>query len=221
MKNLLLLLALATAHVATAPFAVAAQTTPTPPPQPAALSELDIRDAYHKSYRYERSQNYTDAIKALSPVIIAFPQAYTVNLRLGWLNYLIGSYATARTHYLTAIKTAPDSLEAKLGHTLPLLAQERYDEAEIAAKQVLRIDPSNYLANLRLAFAFRMLKKYEAAEDLLNRMLVLYPTDVSLLTEYALVKLAKNQNPDAKRIFNDILTLDPENVIAKAQLSKL
>ena len=220
MKNLLLLLALATAHVATTPFAAAAAQT-APAPQPAALSELDIRDAYHKSYRYERSQNYTDAIKALSPVIIAFPQAYTVNLRLGWLNYLIGSYATARTHYLTAIKTAPDSLEAKLGHTLPLLAQERYDEAEIAAKQVLRIDPSNYLANLRLAFAFRMLKKFEAAEDLLNRMLVLYPTDVSLLTEYALVKLAKNQNPDAKRIFNDILTLDPENVIAKAQLSKL
>ena len=219
MKTLVVLLILATAQLTGASRASAAQTVPAP--QPAALSELDIRDAYHKSYRYERSQNYADAIKALSPVITAFPQAYTVNLRLGWLNYLIGAYATARTHYQTAIKTAPDSLEAKLGHTLPLLAQERYDEAEIAAKQVLRIDPSNYLANLRLAFAFRMLKKFEAAEDLLNRMLVLYPTDVSLLTEYALVKLARNQNPDAKRVFNDILTLDPENVIAKAQLSKV
>ncbi len=215
----LLLLALTTALVATPRSAAAAPAVPAP--QPATLSELDIRDAYHKSYRYERSQNYADAIKALSPVITAFPQAYTVNLRLGWLNYLIGTYATARTHYQTAIKTAPDSLEAKLGHTLPLLAQERYDEAELATKLVLRIDPSNYLANLRLAFAYRMLKKIEAAEDLLNRMLVLYPTDISLLTEYALVKLAKNQNPDAKRVFNDILTLDPENVIAKAQLSKL
>lgn len=207
MKKLLLLVLLATA--------VATVTT-----HAAALTETEIRDAYHKSYRYERSQSYSDAIKALSPVITAFPQGYTVNLRLGWLNYLIGSYATARTHYEAAIKTAPDSLEAKLGHTLPLMAQERYDEAEIATKQVLRIDPSNYLANLRLAFAFRMLKKLDAAEDLLNRMLVLYPTDISLLTEYALIKTARNQSVDAKRVFNDILTLDPENVVAKAQLSK-
>jgi tetratricopeptide (TPR) repeat protein len=101
------------------------------------------------------------------------------------------------------------------------MAQERYDEAEVAAKQVLRIDPSNYLANLRLAFAYRLLKKLDAAEDLLNRMLILYPTDISLLTEYALIKVARKQNPDAKRVFNDILTLDPENVVAKAQLSKL
>ena len=191
------------------------------PATAAAPTEIEIRDAYHKSYRYERSQNYADAIKALSPVVSAYPQGYTVNLRLGWLNYLIGSYATARTHYETAIKTAPDSLEAKLGHTLPLMAQERYDEAEVAAKQVLRIDPSNYLANLRLAFAYRLLKKLDAAEDLLNRMLILYPTDISLLTEYALIKVARKQNPDAKRVFNDILTLDPENVVAKAQLSKL
>ena len=207
MKTLLLLLLTAACVTLTATAA-----TPT---------EIEIRDAYHKSYRYERSQNYADAIKALSPVVSAYPQGYTVNLRLGWLNYLIGSYATARTHYETAIKTAPDSLEAKLGHTLPLMAQERYDDADVAATQVLRIDPSNYLANLRLAFAYRLLKKLDAAEDLLNRMLILYPTDISLLTEYALIKVARKQNPDAKRVFNDILTLDPENVVAKAQLSKL
>ena len=187
----------------------------------AALTEVEIRDAYHKSYRYEKAQNYADAIKALAPVATAYPAGYTVNLRLGWLYYLSGSYATSRTCYQSAIKTAPDSLEAKLGHTLPLLAQERYDEAETATKQILRLDPVNYTANLRLAFAQRMQKKYDAAEAVLNGMLILYPTDLSLLTEFALIKLAKDQKADAKRVFNDVLTLDPENVIAKAQLSKL
>lgn len=187
----------------------------------AAPTDAEIRDAYHKSYRYEKAQNYADAIKALAPVAAAYPQGYTVNLRLGWLYYLSGSYATSRTCYQAAIKTAPDSLEAKLGHLLPLLAQERYEEAEAAAKLVLRIDPVNYTANLRLAFAQRMQKKNDAAEQVLNGMLVLYPTDLSLLTEFALIKLAKDQKADAKRVFNDVLTLDPENVIAKAQLSKL
>ena len=172
----------------------------------AAPTDAEIRDGYHKSYRYEKAQNYPDAIKALAPIVAAYPQGYTVNLRLGWLNYLNGGFATARTHYQAAIKTAPDSLEAKLGHTLPLMAQERYEETEAAAKQVLRIDPSNYLGNLRLAYCLRMQKKLDATESLLNAMLVLYPTDISLLTEFALIKLAKNQNADAKRVFNDVLT---------------
>ena len=191
------------------------------PATAAAPTDAEIRDAYHKSYRYEKAQNYADAIKSLAPVISAYPQAYTVNLRLGWLNYLTGGFATARKHYETAIKTAPDSIEAKLGHTLPLMAQEKWEEAEAVAKQVLRVDPANYTANLRLAYVGRLQKKFDATETILNGMLVLYPTDISLLTELGLIKLAKDNKAEAKRLFNDIVTLDPENVTAKAQLSKL
>ena len=187
----------------------------------AAPTDVEIRDAYHKSYRYEKAQNYSDAIKSLAPVIAAYPQAYTVNLRLGWLNYLTGSFATSRTHYQAAIKAAPDSIEAKLGHTLPLVAQEKWEDVETIVKQVLRADPANYTANLRLAYVSRLQKKFDAAEAILNGMLVLYPTDISLLTELALIKLAKDDKAEAKRLFNDVVTLDPENVTAKAQLSKL
>ena len=103
----------------------------------AAPTDAEIREAYHKSYRYEKAQNYSDAIKSLAPIITAFPQAYTVNLRLGWLNYLTGSFATSRTHYLAAIKAAPDSIEAKLGHTLPLVAQEKWDDYSKARDDML------------------------------------------------------------------------------------
>jgi tetratricopeptide (TPR) repeat protein len=187
----------------------------------AAPTDAEIRDGYHKSYRYEKAQNYPDAIKALAPIVAAYPQGYTVNLRLGWLNYLNGGFATARAHYQAAIKTAPDSLEAKLGHTLPLLAQEKWEEVESLTKQILRVDPANYTANLRLAFVSRLQKKFEAAEAILNGMLALYPTDISLLTELGFIKLAKDNKAEAKRLFNDVVTLDPENVTAKAQLSKL
>lgn len=187
----------------------------------AVPTDAEIREAYHKSYRYERAQGYSDAIKSLAPVISAYPAAYTVNLRLGWLNYLNGGFATARTHYQAALKAAPDSIEARLGIMLPMMAQEKWDEVEAMTKQVLRVDPANYLANLRLAFALRLQKKFDAAEQVLNGMLVLYPTDISLLVEFGLIKLAKGQKAEAKRVFNDVVTLDPENVIAKAQLSKL
>lgn len=185
----------------------------------AALSEDEIREAYHASYRYEKAQNYLDAIRTMAPVIDAYPKGYTANLRLGWLHYLRGAHASARAHYEAAIKVAPDSLEARLGLLLPLLAQERYAEAEAVARQVVRVDPANYYGNLRLAFALRLQDKPAVAEEILARQLAFYPTDIQLLTEWGLVKVAQDQ--PAERIFNDILTLDPENVVAKAQLARL
>lgn len=191
------------------------------PAAQAALTDAVIRDAYHSSYRYEKAQSYADAIKALAPVAEAYPQGYTVNLRLGWLHYLQGSQATARAYYEASMKVAPNSIEAKLGYLLPLLAQERYEEAESVARQIVRIDPANYYANLRLAYALRMQKKNEAAADIVNRQLVYYPTDVSLLLELGLLKVAQELPAEALRVFQDVLTLDPENVVAKAQIARL
>jgi len=96
----------------------------------AELSPEEIQKAYWDSYNYEKMQNYEDAIKALMPVYEAYPNGYTVNLRLGWLYYLQGHYANARYHYERAMKVAPASIEAKLGYTLPLLKQQKYREVE-------------------------------------------------------------------------------------------
>ena len=158
-----------------------------------SLNDDQIRAAYVKSYRYEKAQNYDDAITAITPIFTADPQSYIVNVRLGWLCYLSGNSANSKTHYQAALMTAPDSLEAKLGYLLPLLAEKHYDEAEMIAKQVLRVDASNYYASLRLALALRMQKKSDEAEDVLNRLLTLYPSDVKGLAELALVKTAQNQ----------------------------
>ena len=185
-------------------------------PCSAAVTEEEVRDCYQKSYRFESSKDYEEAIKVIMPVHSAHPQAYTVNLRLGWLNYLNGNYGSSKSYYLAAMKVAPSSIEAKLGYTLPLLALERYEETEIITKQIMRIDASNYYANLRFAFALRMQKKYEPAEEVLNRMLLLYPTDIKFLLESGLVKVAQNQMDSARKIFNEVLILDPENATAKA-----
>jgi tetratricopeptide (TPR) repeat protein len=184
----------------------------------AGLGDDAIRDCYYQSYRYEKAQNFEDAIKAMAPVLAEYPQGYTVNLRLGWLHYLNGQHANAKAHYQTAMKVAPESIEARLGYTLPLLAQERYEDVESVTRQILRVDASNYYANLRLAFALRLEKKLEPAEEILERMSVLYPTDVKFLVERGLVKAAKNQTDAARRIFADVLTLDPENPVAREYL---
>lgn len=187
----------------------------------AQLADATIRNAYYSSYRYEKAQNYPDAIKTMAPVTEAFPDGYTANLRMGWLHYLQGGFATARGHYEKAIKVAPYSIEAKLGVMLPLLAQEKFEDVEAYCKMVIRIDPNNYTANLRLTYALRLQKKYDAAEEIALRLLAYFPTDVAFLNEFGLLKVAKNERDRAIRVFNDVVILDPENIVAKAQLAKL
>lgn len=185
------------------------------------LGDKAIRECYYKSYAYEKTQNYNDAIKTMQLVHAAHPHGYTPNLRLGWLYYLKGNYANAKRHYQEAIKIAPASVEAKLGYMLPLLAQRRYEEVEKIARQVIEIDYGNYYANLRLAVALREQGKLDQAVKVARRMLLLYPTDVRFLTELALIKAAQDEPNEAKRLFSSVLILDPENVTAKQELAKL
>ena len=180
-----------------------------------ALDDAAIREAYHNSYAYERVENYDDAIRSMLPVLRDYPETYTVNLRLGWLYYLNKKYANALEHYEKAIKIAPASIEAKLGHLLPLLAQARYAEVEREAFQILNVDFYNYYGNMRLIYALRMLHKYEAAEKVVLKMLAIYPIDVIFLTEYALIRHGQGDTDTAVKVFYDVQILDPENPTAK------
>ncbi len=177
-----------------------------------------IATAYHRSLANEGLQKYDEAIRALEPVREAYPEGYTVNLRLGWLHYLAGHHANAISHYRKAIAVVPGNLEARLGLLLPLLAQKRYAEAEQVAGQVLRSDFYNYYGNLRLILALRGQGKHEAARKVAQRMLALYPADVALLQQLALSEAALGRKTEAARLFRSIYTLDPDNPVARDYL---
>ena len=184
------------------------------------LSDQKIRNAYYKSYNYEKIENYNNAIKALIPVYQEYGNTYTVNMRLGWLYYHQKKYANSLEHYNKAIQIAPASLEAKSGRLLPLLAQDRYAEAEQEAFVILKVDHYNYYGNLRLAYTLRMQKKLKTAEQINLKMLTLYPLDVTFLSEYALVKHAQGDIDAAVKAFYSVIILDPENVTAKNYLKQ-
>ena len=185
------------------------------------MTYSEIRDAYSRSYIYEKSGDYKDAIKALMPVYKSYPNGYTVNLRLGWLYYLSGRYGDSEYHYKKALKAIPTSVEAMLGLMLPLMAQQRWGDVESLAYRILKIDYYNYYGNLRLSVALRNEKKFSIAEAVDRKMLSIYPTDVNFLNELALSLLGQNKKLYAKTIFENVLILDPENPVAKEYLRKL
>lgn len=185
-----------------------------------ALTAGEIQEAYYKSYNYEKLQDYENAISALTKVINEYPQGYTIQIRLGWLYYLKGNFANAIYHYQQAIKINPSALDAKLGYTYPLLAQNKYEDVESLLYAILSLDHYNYYANLKLAYVLRMQKKYDLAQKIVSDMMTLYPIDVALLTELALIMDAKNEKQTSLSLFWDITILDPENPTANMYLQK-
>ena len=183
-----------------------------------AMTDEEIRGAYATSYGYEKIQDYDNAIKVLADVLYTDSRGYFVNLRLGWLNYMKGQYADARVHYQLAIKASSGSIEARLGLMLPLLAQTRYADVEVKAREIIAVDPGNYYANLRLAYVLRLQAKPTQALAVLSPMVGRYPSDTSLLLETGLNRVALKQTESARKIFNAVLLHEPENVTAKTQL---
>ncbi len=185
-----------------------------------ASQELDIPGTYRRSFEMEKAERYQEAIRALAPVYEAYPNGYTVNLRMGWLFYLNGSFTNALAHYDVAATALPFSLEPKLGRLLPLLAQERWGEAEALAYQVVSVDHYNYYGNLRLLVALRNQKKLEPAYQIALKMTGAYPTDMYFLVELALVNDARGDKAEAARLFGEILILYPDNETARSYLGR-
>lgn len=176
-----------------------------------------LQDALVKSYEAERSQQYDEAVTAL---LSARKQTYLVNMRLGWLHYLRGDYASSKQFYQAAMRMAPKSVEPRLGYTLPLMAEQKWQEVEAVCKTILGLDANHYTAALRLTTALRIQGKFRPARDLNAGMLELYPTDVSFLAEQLVCSAALKQL-DVKQLIESILALDPENATAKAYLPTL
>ena len=186
-----------------------------------SLSYEKIKEAYYKSYMYEKVGDYKNAIRVLMEIYKAYPNGYTVNLRLGWLYYLMGKYENSVYHYRKAEKAIPTSLEAKLGLTLPLMAQKKWGEAEEVLYRILATDYYNYYGNLRLCTVLEEQKKYSQQKAIALKMLTVYPTSVPFLVCLAKSYYYLGRKDRAEKLFKDILILDPENLTAKEFLKKL
>ena len=185
------------------------------------LSGEQISQAYYKSYNYEKSGNYRDAIKSLQLVYSEYSKAYGVNNRLGYLYRLNAQFKNAEAHYKQAAAALPDALTPKLGLMYVYLQAQKYDDANKIGYQILSIDYYNYYGNLRLAYVLRQIDKLELAEKVLIKMLTRYPSDVLFLSELGLLKYQQKVYDRASAIMQEVLILDPENVDARSVLQAL
>jgi tetratricopeptide (TPR) repeat protein len=159
-----------------------------------------LQDAFKSSYSWEYKGNYADAIASLKGVFDE--NSYEINVRLGWLHYLSGSFTEATAYYQKAMTLMPYSIEAKFGYVLPASALGNWEQVKSRYDEILQIDPQNTLASYRMVnlypfdydsnimFAWTNLKlgRYREAQVLFNKVLMLRPDDQSALEGLGLIK---------------------------------
>ncbi|HEY5956482.1 MAG TPA: urea transporter [Polyangiaceae bacterium] len=170
------------------------------------------------SYQFERSGDLPKAIIAAAKTAAANPKQYFPLLRLAYLEQSAKRFALAAEHYAAASELAPRTVEPKLGQLLSLIADSQYEAALQVADQVLAIDPQNYLARSRKAWALYHLGRYASAVDEYSAVIELYPGDVDMRLGRAYSLSGSKRVVEAAMEFRAVLERVPNDARAKAAL---
>jgi tetratricopeptide (TPR) repeat protein len=172
--------------------------------------------AFAASLQDETNGNYKEAINKLTKIYENNKDHYLMNLRLGWLNYLNGSYDQSKKFYRNAVRlTSEKTIEPFLGLTLPLAALEEWDEVRNTYTRILKIDPNFYTANLRLGQIYIENKDYANAKTHLDKAYEVYPSEFEVNLSLGWTHYYLGNKQRAKDLFITALMLNSNNDLAK------
>ena len=177
-------------------------------------------DVWAESYRLESLTRYEEAADALQPALKKDPKNEFILLRLGWLNYLRGNHNSAMEYYKKALAVNGKSLDAKLGLVLPLLAQQRWNEAAKVCQEVLDVAPWNYYAHIRLMLAEEGLRQWQTLEKHAEEVYLRYPSDATVLVYLGRANRWLGNTRNAKSAYQKVLERAPGNIEALQYLEE-
>jgi len=179
-----------------------------------ATADGGAGDAFQRSYDSEAVGKVPDALAALEALPAPQREGYVAQLRRGWLLYKLGKHAESIEAYGKAIGAEPRSIEARVGVLLPAMALRRWADVETGAREVTRLDPGNYLANLRMAFAQYNLGRYAESAATYKRLAEAYPSDVEVRAGLGWAWLKAGKAAEAAGEFRAVLDVAPRNALA-------
>ncbi len=176
-----------------------------------------LQDAFAKSHAFESRGNFTDASVCLKKVYLE--DSYELNLRLGWVTYLAGSFNESSGYYQKAITLKPYAIEAKFGLVNPLAALSNWDQVVAQYNEILKIDPQSTIANYRMGSIYYTRRDYAKAEKYLEKVVNLYPFDYDSMVLFAWTNLKLGKLREAQVLFNKVLLNKPRDPSALEGLS--
>ena len=185
-----------------------------------ALAAHAAEPGWPKSYQLAAAGKHNDAIAVLDVVSATGPDAELKVLRRAWLYYLQGNFSDSIREYRLAIERNNRSIDARLGVTLPLLAQKRWREAEQSARAALDLSPNNYTSLLRLVLALEGQRDWEQMAKTAATITSSYPSDVTGFVYLARAYAWQEKRAEAVAAYLAVLVRYPGHLEAKAYIEK-
>lgn len=171
-----------------------------------------------RSYDMEAASKNAESLAALDQLPASNQATFIVQLRRGWLLYLLGRYDESVIAYQKATGYELASIEARLGASRSLLALRRWSDAEKECREVLARDATNYFGSSRLAFALYSQGRFADALGHYKKMVELYPSDVEMRNGVGWTQLKLGDAASAAKSFRAVIEISPRNASAQEGL---
>ncbi len=176
-----------------------------------SVSTLANASAWEQSQQLEGKGEYASAAALLEPLLQSGDSKEFAYLRYGWLNYLQGRHDVAVTAYTKALQLNSQSIDARLGISLPLLAQSRWQDAAQHLKQVLAVSPWDYTSHVRLMITEEGLQKWDVLAHHAGELNRRYPSDATVLVYLARAHAWLGHKDKAKQAYQQVLVRIPNH----------
>jgi tetratricopeptide (TPR) repeat protein len=184
-----------------------------------AQNFVEVKDAFQKSYIQEATGNFLEAVNTLKGVYNE--KSYEINLRLGWLTYLQGSFSESKAYYNRAVSLMPYAVESRFGLIYPSAAMGNWSEVITQYLKIIEITPNNSIAMHRLGLIYYGREEYEKALGYFEKVVNLYPFDYDALSMLAWTNYRLNNIREAKVLFQKALLNTPNGTSALEGLDLL
>ena len=174
-------------------------------------------DPWSESYRLELAGKPLDAAEKIENQIRNNEFA---QLRHAWLLYSAGRLDESVAGYRRAQQMNPNSLDAHLGLTLPLMAQWKWKEAADLARAVQRKSPGNYTAGLRLIVIFEAMKQWKNMAEEAARLKDIYPSDATAWVYLGRGEAASGNADKEAEAYRRVQQIIPGHLEANAYLGR-
>ncbi|PKN72409.1 MAG: hypothetical protein CVU50_07505 [Candidatus Cloacimonetes bacterium HGW-Cloacimonetes-3] len=131
------------------------------------------------SYNAETAKNYTRALEIVQEIAKADANDEFYQLRIGWLQYLLGRYDEAIKSYGKS-NTISHSLDAQTGIVNCQLALGKWDEARALSDQILKSYPQSTTILAKAAYAAYMRQDYAGAAGYYAQIIKISPWDMEI-----------------------------------------
>ena len=173
---------------------------------------------WKRSHDLEAKGDYEEAALLLKPWAATGDEYAT--LHYAYLMYMQGEYNESIEYYDKAIKLNPKSLSAKLGITLPQIAQGRWRQVKIYTRQVLVRSDWNYTAHQRLMMAEEAEKKWHTLGKHADGVVEVYPADAASYVYLARARASMGNTAVAKKAYVEVLHRSPDNLEAETYVEE-